>query len=144
MKLFDSELHHLSELYERLEHEMARAGTVESNDSTDALIGIILENRELFCRIDQMNTRVYQLIGEWQDFRERLAPDDRERTQQLAATLARRANNLGTLLAQRCALVEKKRARLASELSVLSRGSKYLQSVKPIKVNYPKFIDSVC
>jgi len=144
MKLFDSEFHHLSELYERLEREVAKTAVDESREGTDRLIGAILENRELFSRIGQMSARIHQLVGEWQDFRERLDPADRERTRKMAAALAGRASNLNRSLADRCALVEKKRGRLASELCELGRGSRYLQTVKPIKANYPKFIDSHC
>jgi hypothetical protein len=143
MKLFDSELQYLSELYQRLEQQLARTGTGAPREDGDSLIRVLGENRELFSRIDQMNGRVQQMVGEWEKFRDHLDPQYRTQTQKLAAAVAQQGANLNRLLGERASRVEQIRFRLASELGELGRGSRYLQSVKPLKTNYPKFIDSL-
>ncbi len=143
MKSFDSELQYLNELYQRLEHEMTRVKVGEGQDDTDQLIGVILENRELFSRIDQMNGRVAQLVKEWEEFNSHLDPATRERTRAIAKSVAMRGDRLNRILGERSTKVESKRMRVASKLAELRKGSRFLQSVKPLKANYPKFIDSL-
>ncbi len=143
MKLFDSELQYLSELYQRLEDELTRVGPCAATESTDPTIRVILQNRELFARIDQMNGRAQQMVGEWVKFREHLDPQCRVQTQRLAATVAKQGAGLARMLAERASRVDAVRAKLAVELSELGKGSRFLQSVKPLKTNYPKFIDSL-
>lgn len=133
MKPFESELQCLSELYDRLDVEFASPG---------AAVDSILRNRELFSQIQLMNSRLLMLAEEWRSQSPGLEAGERERTQKLAQKLLQKALRLAHLGAGRAAEIESHRAKLGKELGEIAKGNKFLESVKPLKTNYPKFIDS--
>jgi endonuclease III len=142
MKLFDSELQYLSELYRRLHSELStQSGKSISEDAT-ALVEAILSNRELLSRVDQMNVRLYQLVKDWEAFREHMGPEARTSIKSLAGSVQRQATELSQLVETRSRELGQARTRLEEALGELQKGTRYLASVKPIQANYPKFIDS--
>jgi hypothetical protein len=60
----------------------------------------------------------------------------------MIAKVRGQAAELAILNQQRLTEIDAFRAKLAGELEKLERGSRYLDCVKPLKANYPKFIDS--
>jgi len=140
--MFDSELQNLSDLYSRLSAELAGAGADNKPAGATAAVQRILRNQDLFARLGQMNSRLDELAAEWEKLSSRLDPAARKKTVQLACKVLEQAENLRALTETRSQEVEALRAKLGWELAKLNNGAKYLQSVKPLKANFPKFIDS--
>jgi len=142
MKVFDSELQYLSELYTRLGMEFEALKRVSGRGTPSATVDFVLRNRELFTRLEQMNVRLHQLVKEWGSYSPHLEPSARKHAQRLIAKVRQQAEELAVLNQQRLTEIDAFHATLAGELERLEKGSRYLQSVKPLKANYPKFIDS--
>jgi hypothetical protein len=143
MKLFESELQYLSELYQKLGTELARIAGDAAPGNAPASAEFLHKNRDLIARIEQMNVRVAQLAGEWETFHSRIDPQSRERTVRLAVEVRNRARLLGGACEENRRLLERRRSDLEGNLQELRRGASYLESIKPVKANYPKFVDSV-
>ena len=143
MRLFTSELQYLSELYNRLRHELSLHPPQGAEPRLTALTETVLKNRELFIRVEQMNDRLAQLSEDWQSFREHLNPQPRKSIQALAASVTKQAAELALLMEQRRADLEEERCKLEKALDEVRQGARYLASVKPVKANYPKFVDSL-
>ncbi len=143
MKPFDSELQSLSEVYQHLGEELAcsqkkdPAGTNLSNG------GQMLADCELLLRIEDTRIRVVHLAGEWEKLKQRLDPASRRGTQRIAEAVRKRAVEVTEVVARRVAELELRRAQLGRELDEIQKGERYLASVKPVKNNYPKFVDSL-
>ncbi len=143
MKVFLSELQYLSELCDRLLRELSLPADRSTNIDATALTEAILRNRELFNRLEQMDGRISQLSKDWQSFREHLSPQSRTETQHLAEAVGRQADELARLMEKHKSELEEGRRRLKKALSDVRQGARYLASVKPVKTNYPKFVDSL-
>jgi hypothetical protein len=141
MKSFVSELQYLSELYSRLHTEFS-AQPLEACTDISMLSEAILHNRELLTRVEQMNSRLTQLAGEWASFWERLAPESRSAVKKLAAAANDQAVQLSAVCERRIRQLETGRNGLQKTLDGARTGSRYLASIKPAKTNYPKFLDS--
>jgi flagellar biosynthesis/type III secretory pathway chaperone len=142
MKLFDSELQYLSELYSRLGAEFASLKKGSSPGKPSTIVDFALRNKELFARLEQVNARLHQLVKEWERFSPHLDPSAKKQAQQLISGVRKQALELSRLNQQRLAELEAFRAGLVGELEKLQRGNRYLDSVKPLKANFPKFLDS--
>jgi len=142
MKLFDSELQYLSELYARLSAELENLGRSDKAGVPSIAVDSILRNRDLFSRIEQMNSRLLALAREWEKFGPHLDPETRKQTRQLADKVRNQALSLARAGEQRITEIETIRAKLEWELKEIAKGAQFLESVKPVKTNYPKFIDS--
>ncbi len=143
MKPFESELQDLSVLYRGLHEKLADSEESDRSKGTTALIDTVLQNRELLSRIVQMDSRIGQLAIEWERIREGLDPVSRDSIRQLAESLRREASDLKEIVDRRAHQIECSRAHLEHKLGEIRRGEKFLESVKPIRINYPKFIDSL-
>ncbi|HYK88169.1 MAG TPA: hypothetical protein VE398_05335 [Acidobacteriota bacterium] len=142
MKLFDSELQYLSELYQRLKVEiLASTHPSGGNDATAA--ESLLRNRELLSRIEQMTERTTQLAQEWDKFQLILDPQSKTEIQALAASVRSQAVQLEQLCKGLARQIERRRNSLEQSLAELQKGTRYINSVRPPTTNYPKFIDSV-
>jgi HAMP domain-containing protein len=141
MKVFTSELQYLSELYQRLSSELKAAAG--NHADSGRIAGTVLDNRELVSRIEQLNARVAQLADEWETVRGRVDAPVRAEVEALAAAVRKQATELSQVCAESARRLEKGLQAIARELGDLRRGSRYLESVKPAKTNYPKFVDSV-
>ena len=143
MRSFISELHHLSELYQNLKREFTGlAGKAKSGNVT-AVIDETLRNRELLGRIEQMNMRVAQLAQEWELVGNQIDASTRRAIVAFAASVRNQGTQLSLLCNGLLGELEARRGNLERQLADVRRGSRYLQSVKPVKNNYPKFVDSV-
>lgn len=143
MKLFDSELQYLTELYLKLNAELASLEDAPDAETGGELPDAVLRNSDLLARIQQMNVRLAQLVREWQSFRPQVDPAARARTEKAAAAAGSQAKELVELCARRVGALHERREYLARSLQELGRGALYLDSIRPVKGNYPKFIDSV-
>ncbi len=140
--MLDSELEELSKLYDGLKDALSGFGKDNKPASTLAKVHSIIRNEVLFVRLEQMNARLGQLAKDWEKLCPQLDAASRKKTQQLAAKVREQAANLRVLNEARTHEIEAHRAKLERELAIVTRGSKYLESVKPLKSNFPKFIDS--
>jgi hypothetical protein len=144
MKPFLSELHQLSELYDRLQTELSAQALDSGTESKTALLsGIILSNRDLLVRIRRMDARLLQVSREWEICRETLDPAFRLEVAKLAESLRNRAGKLSDICKRRIQQLELGRTEIQKTMEGVQTGSRYLASIKPAKTNYPKFVDSL-
>jgi hypothetical protein len=138
MSLFISELQYIDELYHRLRQELARA------DSDDAsLVGTVLRNEELMCRVGRLNERVSQLAEEWRVLKDRVEPALRRQVESLTLKIRADAEDLLRICTRDRGRLESNLDRLGRELQKLQKGFRHLDTVRPACTNYPKFIDSL-
>jgi len=137
------EFQDLVKRYQDLGKELS--GVLEGTDSGNpqVLVQSILQNRDCLSRIIQIDVQVQQLSGDWQKTAPQLDSNMRLQVRALADAAKAQAVRLKGLCGAYAEKIENARGQLGKELAEIGRGSQYLQSVKPIKGNYPKFIDSV-
>ena len=143
MRLFESELEELSKLYGMLHRVLEVPDEAVPDGGTAALIDRMLQNRELVSRTQQMDSRISRLVAEWEKLRDGLDPDSRASVEEAAENLCNEALRLRQILEQRRSQIEGIRKILERKLAELQKGELFLQSVSPVKANYPKFIDSL-
>ncbi len=143
MKPFLAELRYLSELYHSLQAEFTGLAGKSQAGNVAALIDTTLRNRELLGRIEQMNARIAQLSSEWDIFSGHLDPSTRKEILDLAESVRHHGTQLLLLCNALLEHLEARRGTLERQLDQLRQGSRYLQSVKPLRNNYPKFVDSL-
>jgi uncharacterized coiled-coil DUF342 family protein len=143
MSALAEEFQDVFQLYLKLSEELTKI--IDADDSKDPLelVDSILKNRDCLNRIENMNFRVLRLSEDWEKYRSRLGPESPDEVRDLAGSAKAQAIKLREL----CNLYEQKiraiRDKLGENLEEVGKGSQYLKSVKPIKYNYPKFIDSL-
>jgi hypothetical protein len=142
MSTLAPKLQELTEFYRTMEVDLAKILNVAETNDAEALIDSILKNHDCLAQIEHMRARVLQLTGEFKMDQSHLDLKSQNEIQTLAADAKERAIRLHELCAVAAPKIEAERNRLAQELQFMSKGSQYLKSVKPIKNNYPKFIDS--
>ncbi len=142
MKVLVSELSYLSELYARLKREFLDTNDGKAFRSTDSLGEAILKNQELFQRIEGMNQRLAQVAEEWERMQIHFAAEVRQEIRSLAATLRKTAVWLIDHCRKRGYDLENELLRLRRDIESIQRGNQYLNTIKPPKCNYPKFVDS--
>jgi len=130
-------------LYLRLGEDLTRILDVDDSKGSQALVESILENRECLARIEQMNARVLQLSESWEKCRIDLDPESQNKIRDLAQASRNQALRLKELCARHAQKIQETRDLLGGKLEELGKGARYLQSVKPVKNNYPKFVDSI-
>ncbi len=143
MKIFDSELQYLSELYNRLGEELAQLKSVPGKASPAMIAEVVLKHQELFSRIDQMNSRVFQMAQEWEKLRPYMDSASRKKTQEFAGSVRKQAVELTKAIEEQARILENRLAEIQKDLTEVTQGARYLASVKPAATNYPKFIDSL-
>lgn len=143
MRDFVAEFQELNSLYHKLGAELAEEMNAVNANDPHSLVGSVLRCRDRFVRIEQMNTRVLQLAADWEKSRSRLDSKTRDEAQSLAAAAKAHALQLKELFNSYVQKIEPHRENLKKRLSEICKGARYLKSVKPIKSNYPKFVDSL-
>ena len=143
MSTLTAELKDVFELYLKLGEKFTKI--VDAGDSKDpqALAQSILQNREYLSRIEAMNSRVLRLSEDWENCRANLDPESRDRIRTLAEAARAQAIRLQELCSIQAQKLQAARDKLGKNLEEIGKGAQYLKSVKPIKNNYPKFIDSL-
>ncbi len=137
---FIDELQYIDGLYQALQHELS-PGTTEAEEAS--LVETVLRNKDLLCRIGQLNERVARTTAAWKDFRERADAPMRAQVESLIRTVRAHAADLQRTCAQHGHRLESRLDRLGHERGRLRTGFRYLDSVKPPRNNYPKFVDSL-
>jgi hypothetical protein len=129
-------------LYLRLSEDLAKILDENHSKNPHQLIESILRNRENLARIEQMNSRIMQLSDSCDTCRIDLDFKSQEEIRVLAQAAKAQAIRLKELCDIHVQKIQATRDRLVGRLAVIDRGSQFLKSIKPIKYNYPKFIDT--
>ena len=139
MEPFLSELQHLSDLYSRLDAGLPVSGARGQATIEDS----ILPNRDLFTEIEHMNSRLLRLGEQWLDLRRNIDSQTRDHIRSLAQKLKNRAAQLAAVCEEHGNTLRAKRQGFERDLEEIKRGTRYLESVRPLKSNHPKFVDSL-
>ena len=137
-----AEFREVFSLYIKLGDEITRVMNVDDSKDPQGLVNSILQNRECLERITQMHSRVVQLSDAWDKCRNRLDPESREEAHNLAAAARAQAVRLQELCSARTEKLRRIRDELGKNLAEIEKGSQFLKSLKPVKNNFPKFVDS--
>ena len=130
-------------LYIRLGKELTRIMDVGDSKDPQVLVNSILQNRDCLERITQMNSRVVQLSENWAKCRNHLDPESRSEAHNLAAAAKAQAARLQELCSVNTEKLRRVRDDLGKNLAEIGKGSQFLKSIKPVRNNYPKFVDSL-
>jgi hypothetical protein len=144
MNTLASDFQNVFQLYLRLGQDLTRI--LDSDDSNDpqALVHSILANRDCLARIEQMNSLVLQLSISWEKCRDDLDPASMNEVQALAQAVKAQAIHLKELCSIHAQKIQNARDKLCCQMAELEKADQHLKILKPIKNNYPKFIDSRC
>jgi hypothetical protein len=143
MKNLVSEFKAITATYSAIGQDLACALDAEDSQDSQTLIQSILKNRDSISRIVQMNPRILSAAGQWKKSRASVDSESWDEVNRLAENALEQAVRLNQLCTRTAMKLESARDRLATELSEIGKGARYLKSVKPAKGNYPKFIDSL-
>jgi hypothetical protein len=136
------ELKKLHQLYINLGRELNRALSASDMDSSPALIKSTLDNRSRLGEIEAMNVRIGRLADSWAESRGDLSSECNNEIRDLMTAISAQAVQLQTLCNVRVQKLTSVRDLLGKELAEIEKSTRYLNSMKPAKQNYPKFIDS--
>jgi hypothetical protein len=128
--------------YLRLADDLAKIMDVDDPQNPQILVQSILKNCSCLNRIVQMNTRVIRLSEEWEKQSNQSDPQSRNEVSKLIEAAKAQAVRLQTLCSISSEKLENLRDDLGKSLEELGKGAQYLKSIKPVKNNYPKFIDN--
>jgi hypothetical protein len=142
MEKLTAEFREVFSLYIKLGDEITRIMDVDGSKGPHVLVNSVLQNRECLERIAEMNSRVVQLSDAWEKCRNRLDPETRKEAHNLAAAARAQAIRLQELCAAGAEKLRNIRDELGKNLAEIGKGSQFLKSIKPVKNNYPKFVDS--
>jgi hypothetical protein len=142
MNALAAEYQDVFKLYFRLSQELARI--LDENDTKPhAHVESILQNRDSLAQIEQLNSRVLQLSDACKKCNADLDPKSQQEIQNMAQTAKAQAIRLKELCSIHAQKIQAAQDKLSGRLAEIRKGAQCLQSMNPIKYNYPKFIDSV-
>jgi hypothetical protein len=142
MKNLVSEFQEVFSLYLKLGEDLTKIMSIDDSKDPGAFVKAILQNRNSLEQIAQMNSRVMQLSDTWQKCRSQFDPATREKIRVLVDASRAQAKQLQELCGLHAKKLQVVRDRLGENLAELGKNGRYLNSIKPPKNNYPKFIDS--
>ena len=143
MNALASEYQDVFRLYLRLGKDLAKIMDIDDKANPQDYVESILANRDCLMRIEQMNSRILRLSEAWKKCRATLDLESQDEIEELAGEARSQAVRLRELCGTHVQKLQKVRNKLADDLAEIGKGAEYLKSTKPIKNNYPKFIDSL-
>ena len=143
MKDLITEFQDVFTLYLKLGEELTKVLSINDTKDPRILVQSILQNRNCLDRIAQMNSRVMHLSDAWKKCRADLDPDSRKKIGDLAEAARTQAARLQELCGDQANKLQMACDELGEKLGEIGKGARYLDSMKPPKHNYPKFIDSM-
>ncbi len=138
-----SEFRDIIALYLKIGEELAKILQVDDSRDPQALVQAILKHRDCLDQITQMSSRVKAASDSWKMCGSHLDSKSRDETRDLAETAHAHVARLKALCDIHAEKLKIARGRLEKSLAEINQGSRYLRSLKPVKNNYPKFIDSL-
>ncbi len=133
-----SALKELDRLYDEIECGVLGESAPGANDSA-----ALSRNHQLIARLEQAGARFSEDLGRWLTKQGRTTPEEREQVRKLAGPIRLRASRLLGRCRDCSAELESRLSRLRGQLCEVQNGSRFLQSARPARANYPKFIDSL-
>jgi hypothetical protein len=143
MSAIAAEYQEVFQLYLRLGKELTKIMGIDDAKNPQFFVESILANRDYMTRIEQLNSRVLQLSEDWERYRTSVDLEAEDQIRELAAAARAQAVRLKELCSIHAQKLQIIRDKLEKDLAEIGKGTEYLKSVKPIKNNYPKFIDSL-
>jgi hypothetical protein len=144
MNTLAAEFREIFKIYIKLSEELTKILGVPDSINAQSLIASILKNGECLSRIEQMNSRIQRLSIEWANSQTSLDPESRKEVLELVESIRKQAVQLNDLCNINAEKIQAAKGSIEKDLDELGKGAQFLKSVKPIKNNYPKFIDSHC
>ncbi len=133
-----SALKQLDRLYDEVEREILGESAPGTNDSA-----ALSRNHLLIARLEQAGARFSEDVGRWLSKQDRITPEQREQVRLLAGPIRLRASRLLGRCRDCSAELESHISGLRGQLCEVQNGARFLQSTRPARANYPKFIDSL-
>jgi hypothetical protein len=143
MNALTAEFQDVFKLYLSLSQDLARILDESNSQNPQQMIESILRNRDSLAGIEQMNSRVMQLSDTCNKCRADLDIKSQEEIKNLAQAAKAQAIRLKELCGIHAQKIQATRDSLGRKMVEIGKGSQFLKSIKPIKNNYPKFIDSL-
>lgn len=136
------DLSKLNEFYYGMKSELSTVLQTSGTKREQSLTDSILENRTRLVQIERMNAHITQLSEDLKRFRNEADPDTRQEVEALVSEAKSNAIQVHELCTQASEKIETNKNVLKKELEDIGKGKQFLKSSKPVKNNYPKFIDS--
>jgi hypothetical protein len=143
MSALAAEFQDVFHLYLELSEKLTRIISAGNLKNPDTIAESVLRNRDCLVRIEQMNSRVLQLSDDWQKSRNKLDPASRNEIRNLAEAARTQAIALRELCRIHVQKLQTALDKTGKDLAEIAKGAQYLKSIKPVKNNYPKFVDSL-
>jgi hypothetical protein len=134
-------LKELDQLYHDIENEIFRSPASQAIDEA-AVSQAAQHSRQLIDRADRVNQRFSESAARWLGRQKPASREEREQVRRLAEEIRQKAARLLESCTGRSAQLEAVLSGLQKELGLVRNGARFLQSSRPARINYPKFIDS--
>ncbi len=138
-----SEFQDLIALYRNAAEKLT--GIFKTVDAADnrALSQSILKHRDVLTQISRMEVRASQLWDSWKAIESQLDPKSRKEVTSAIEKAKAEATRLKDLCSEHANILEAVREKLGEGLDKVGKHNQYLKCMKPVKGNFPKFIDSL-
>ena len=131
--------------YVKLTADLNRiADSGNSQNDPQALTQSILDNHSCLTEIQQLNKRMTELYGVWKDKEKNFELSAGDEIRGVVDDIREQMRQLEKLCGFETEKIEDRRKQLVDELEKVGKGSRYLKLLKPVRENYPQFIDSAC
>ncbi len=139
-----AEFQKLIRQYHDASEALAKASLVHDVSDIGAFAKAILQQRDRLAGIDQLSGRIIRFCDSIRSNEIQL--DSQSRKQALAAMAAAKeeAAKLNELCENCAKMLETSKNKRGKQLGDIGKRRQYLKAMKPVKGNYPKFIDSLC
>jgi hypothetical protein len=145
MNKFAEEFKDVLGLYARLTADLTRiADAGKAEEDPQAFVQSILDNRSCLTEIEQLNRRLNQLYGDWKNKEANFNGDIGDEIRGVIDDVRAQMRQLEEMCGFGVQKIGAWRKHLSDELATVGKGSRYLQMIKPVQENFPKFIDSKC
>ncbi len=136
-----STLKELDRLYCKIEGELFGSSTSGKNDAA-AISDAVTRSRHLLALLEQASGRLSESAADWSRRGDCIPREEREQVRRLADSARVKASRLLGCCGKLTDRLEASLVGLERELGHVRNGARFLQSSRPAKTNYPKFIDS--
>jgi hypothetical protein len=143
MQALLAELRSLDELYGRLKNALTALGNSLQSQNLAALTDATLRYRDLFMQLGQMNARADRIAQHWNNSAGSMEPAIKEQILSLAAKVKEEGTQVSILCTKLHQQLQHNRGAYEKRLDEVRKGRSYLHSARPLKTNYPKFLDSL-
>ena len=135
-------LEEVSRLYRELRVSLSESPDQNLPTEAPGAAEATLRSAPLIRSLERATARLAALSAWWRQHRERLAPGDRDRVCGLAETARTELSQTLACCNRHSSALMGRKTRIEADLGRIRKGARFLQSTRPAKTNYPKFIDS--